>query len=226
MLKVDWEHPSNKHQAADFLDLLVAIRKSLPSPRYIVTAALPAGEWALQHIPLSAVSQYLDFINLMAYDFYGPWTPVSGYHAQLQTPGSDRHREKNPSGSSAVTYLLDQKFPGNKILFGIPVYGRSFLGTTYIDQLHSGHAGEDGTFEYRDLPRPGAKEHVEEHSGAAYCVGGDGGFVSYDTPKTVQIKANFVKNLPLGGLFYWTATADASGTRSLIETGFNTLHQL
>lgn len=175
---------------------------------------------------MSAVSEYLDFINLMAYDFYGPWTRVSGHHSQLMTPDYPHDRESTPSGSSAVTYLLDQKVPNEKILLGIPVYGRSFLGTTGAGQVHSGHAGEEGTFEYCDLPRPGAKEHVIGKLGAAYCVGDDGGFVSYDNPETVQMKAKFAKNLPLAGLFYWTATADASGPRSLIETGFNTLHQL
>ena len=199
---------------------------TLPSPDYVVTAALPAGEWALRNISMSAVCKYLDFINLMAYDFYGPWTKTSGYHAQLKTPDHPRSREKLPSGSSSVTYLIEKDVPANKILLGIPVYGRSFLGTTYIEQLHTGHAGEEGTFEYRDLPRPGAQEYVEEKLAAAYCVGGDGGFVSYDTPKTVQIKATFAKTLGLAGLFYWTATADASGPRSLIETGFNTLNQL
>lgn len=175
---------------------------------------------------MSAVSRYLDFINLMAYDFYGPWTKVSGHHAQLQPPDHASSSVKSPSGSSAVTYLLQKDVPANKILLGIPVYGRSFLGTTYVGQLHSGHAGEEGTFEYCDLPRPGAKEHVEEKLGAAFCVGGDGGFVSYDTPRTVHVKAKFAKTLGLAGLFYWTATADASGPRSLIEEGFNTLHQL
>lgn len=161
----------------------------------------------------------------MAYDFYGSWTKVSGHHSQLQSPNYPRDREMIPSGRSAVSYLLERKFPANKIMLGIPVYGRSFLGTTCAGQHYSGCAGEEGTFEYSDLPRPGAEEHVDEQLGAAYCVGDDGGFVSYDTPETVQIKANFAKEQGLAGLFYWTATADVSGTKSLIETGYNTLHQ-
>ena len=120
--------------------------------------------------------------------------------------------------------MLEQKVPAKQILLGIPVYGRSFLGTTRPGQHHSGHAGEEGTFEYRDLPRPGTTEHYDLDAAAAYCVGGDGGFVSYDNPQSVDTKARFAKALGMGGLFYWTATADASGSRSLIETGFNTLH--
>jgi chitinase len=40
------------------------------------------------------------------------------------------------------------------------------------------------------------------------------------------MKADYVRECRLGGLFYWTATGDAKGGRSLIETGYNTLHNL
>ena len=110
---------------------------------------------------------------------------------------------------------------------GIPVYGRSFVGADNVNEPYSGADGDDGVFDYCDLPRPGAKEVYDESLGAAYCVGGsDGGFVSYDTPQTVEQKAKFVTNTRLGGLFYWHITADKRGVNSLLETGYNTLHDL
>jgi chitinase len=33
---------------------------------------------------------------------------------------------------------------------------------------------------------------------AAFCVGGDGGFVTYDNPETVKMKANYCKEKGLG----------------------------
>jgi chitinase len=107
---------------------------------------------------------------------------------------------------------------------GVPAYGRSFTDTRGVGHAFSGQAGEEGTFEYRDLPRPGAEEHVDEHVGAAYCMGGDGGFVTYDNPHTVRMKANYVRQGGLGGLFYWTGTGDVSSIdnkdRSLVWNGF------
>ena len=198
---------------------------TLPSPTYIVTAALPAPEWALRYTPLAAVCEYLDFINLMAYDFYGPWSEISGFHAQLNAPTYLHGRPNLTNGSASVWYLLYEGVPANKIVFGIPVYGRSFLGTQYVDQRHRGHGGEDGAFEYRDLPRPRSLEYVDENVVAAFCMGGDGGFVSYDVPRTVRMKATFAKDIGLAGLFYWHASADADGPRSLIKAGFDTLNQ-
>jgi chitinase len=129
----------------------------------------------------------------MAYDFAGPWSPTAGHHAQL-FPGS----AGEPSGSTAVEYVISTGFRAQKILLGVPVYGRSFLGATGPGQSYSGTAGEDGTFEYKDLPRPGTEEVIDRRVVAAFCTGGDGGFVTYDNPETVKVKAGYCREKRLG----------------------------
>jgi len=173
--------------------LLAAIRIHLPDDQYLLTAALPANQWALQNIDLYQAQNYLDYINLMAYDFTGPWTPNAGHHAQL-FPGN----ANEPSGSAAVDYVISTGFPAKKMLLGVPVYGRSFLGARGPGQAHSGHGGVDGTFEYKNLPRNGSEEIVNTRVVAAFCVGGDGGFVTYDNPETVKIKAAYCREKQLG----------------------------
>ena len=223
---VDWEHPSSVQEGNNYIHLLAATRNLLPAPRYILTTALPAGEWVLQYINLGVASTYVDFINLMGYDFSGPWSNLSGHQAQLYSPLQPHDQAASLSCHSAVAYIAQRGVPLFKILLGIPVFGRSFLNATNIGQTYEGSGGVEGTFDYRDLPRPGTQEYVDTDVGAAYCVGGDGGFVSYDNPRTVQMKANYAREFRLGGLFYWTGTGDARGTRSLVRTGYNTLHNL
>jgi chitinase len=221
---VDWEHPADSKQGEDYVALLAALRAHLPSPQYTLSSALPAGQWALQHINLAHASHYLDMINLMSYDFSGPWVPKAGHQAQLYTPQIPHSAEAAISCHSAVAYMVRQGVPQSKIVMGVPAYGRSFTGSKGVGHSYSGQAGEEGTFEYRDLPRPGAKEYVDEQVGAAYCVGGDGGWVTYDTPQTVLMKAKYVRQNGLGGLFYWTGTGDVSAItqkdRSLVYNGF------
>lgn len=129
----------------------------------------------------------------MAYDFAGSWSNTAGHHAQLY-PGNPGE----PSGSTAVDYVISTGFPANKILLGVPVYGRSFLGASGPGHAYNGCGGEEGTFEYKQLPRNNAEEIVNTRVVAAFSTGGDGGFVSYDNPETVKIKANFCLEKGLG----------------------------
>ena len=141
----------------------------------------------------------------MAYDFTGSWSGKAGHHAQLFPGAPDE-----PSGSAGVDYVIGRGFPAAKILLGIPVYGRSFLGAQGPGDNYTGHGGEEETFEYKALPRNGADEIVNTRVVAAFCTGGDGGFVTYDNPETVKIKAEYCKQKGLGvrGLYHPLAWAD------------------
>ncbi|KAL2023622.1 hypothetical protein VTK56DRAFT_1779 [Thermocarpiscus australiensis] len=219
-IDIVWEYPCDPQQGNDFLALLAAVRLHLPEDRYLLTAALPAAKSILQNIDLRQTAEYVDAINLTAYDFFGQWTHRSGHHAQLYSTNKEE-----PSGASGVHYLVSCGVPGKKILLGIPLFGRSFLHVSGPGHRNRGVGGDNGAFEYNQLPRKGTKEQVDKRAVAAQCVGGDGGFVTYDNPDTVRMKATFCKQKGLGGLFYWSAPSDAKESkRSLITAGFKTLH--
>lgn len=226
---VDWEHPKDPVQGRNYLCLLQTCRNHFPSSQYLLTSALPTGEWCLRNIDISTVATTLDWINLMCYDFSGPWTELSGHQSQLYSPEQPHNAFAKRSCDAAVKYLFSRGVLGSKIVIGIPVYGRSFLGTNNIGQKFTGHFSEaDGVIEYKDLPRAGAVEYVDWSVGAAFSVGGDAGFVSYDVPITVTAKAQFVKQMGLRGLFYWTGVADAPpdrADRGLIRAGWTELHK-
>jgi len=221
---VDWEHPANPEQGNDYVNLLATLRAYLPMPRFCLTTALPAAEWALVNIPLARAAQYVNFINVMAYDFCGPWEKLCGHHAQLFTPTQPYSSAASISVQSAISYYLSQGVPPKQLVLGVPTFGRSFLNTNGVGHPYSGQGGDEGTFEYRELPRPGAEEQFDATLGATFCHGGDGGFVTYDNPVTVKMKAKFVKQNDLQGLFYWTGTSDAPGARSLVYSGYEELH--
>ena len=163
----------------------------------------------------------------MTYDFSGPWTDVAGHHAQLYSPSNPHNDAAKLSCSSAVAYAQSRGVSARKILLGVPAYGRSFLGAKKAGDRFTGHAGEEGTFEYKDLPRPGSIVNFDKEVGAVYCVGGDGGFVTYDDAQTVQMKAQFALKEGLGGLFFWTGTGDSQdspSSTSLVETSYRSLY--
>lgn len=180
------------------------------------------------------MAEVLDYVNLMAYDFAGPWTAGrAGHHARLYAGREPYDAYAARSGDAAVEYVLAQGVPARKVVLGVPVYGRSFLGVRGPGERFEGCGGEaGGVVEYRDLPRDGAEEEVvdEEVWGASCWVdaGGEEGkaeeWVSYDSPRTVREKARYVRERGLGGLFYWTGIADKKGEGSLLRAGYEGLH--
>ncbi|RYP37653.1 hypothetical protein DL767_002826 [Monosporascus sp. MG133] len=224
---VDWEHPEDEEQGRNYISLLEALRQALPAPRYELTTAVSVGEWVLKHIDLYKASYLLDYLNLMSYDFNGPWTDVCGHQAQL-FPLSRNPANVYPalrqSAHAAVEYIVGRGFPAHKIVLGIPAYARSFAGAHGIGQPFRSHEEMD----YVDLPREWVHNAQVDHNvGTAFYVdmSEDGkGFVSFDVPASVRRKAEYVRWRGLGGLFYWTGTGDIRGPESLMRAGCRALN--
>ncbi|XDG00444.1 hypothetical protein ABKA04_000059 [Annulohypoxylon sp. FPYF3050] len=225
---IDWEHPTTPADGANYIQLLQTLRSVLPSPRYLLTTALPVGEYCLKTIDIGAAGGLLDTLNLMGYDFNGPWTNVCGHHAQLlRQPGEERaiHPGLRQSCHRGVSYLLAHGFPARKIVLGVPAYARSFTGARGVGQPFSGAAEMD----YNELPPEWIRDAVvdENVAAASYVDGAAGGkgFVSFDVPRTVGIKADYVRQMGLGGLFYWTGVGDVNGSQSLVKAGHDGLNR-
>ncbi|GAM87565.1 hypothetical protein ANO11243_055920 [Dothideomycetidae sp. 11243] len=189
-IDIDWEYPRTVAEGASFVALLAALRHHLPSPKYVLTAALPADQECLRLIDLVALVNgphpVIDHINLMAYDFAGSWSAVSGHHAQLYAPSNPKHNFEKQSVAHITDYLLgDRGVSPRRVVVGVPGYGRSFLAVLGRGEKFTGCGGQEGTHEYRDMPLPSSNEQVDETLGAASCCQGNGAeWVSYDNPAT------------------------------------------
>ncbi|KAJ6330710.1 hypothetical protein OIU76_009332 [Salix suchowensis] len=125
-LDLDWEYPSNTTQMTNFGLLLaewrVAVasesRRSGNTPLLLSAAVFRSSDYYTINYPISALSESLDWINVMAYDFYGPgWSSVTGPPAALYNPGTTE------SGSYGITTWIQAGVAANKIVLGFPFYG-------------------------------------------------------------------------------------------------------
>ncbi|KAI0834466.1 glycoside hydrolase family 18 protein [Hypoxylon sp. FL0890] len=224
---IDWEHPTTPQEGSDYVALFGSLREALPSPQYLLITALPVGEYCLENIDLDAAGQLLDTLHLMGYDFNGSWTEVSGHHAQLLPfPGAQDsvHPDLRNSCHRGVDYLISHGFPRRKITLGIPAYARTFAGARGVGQPFNSASEID----YNDMPCQWIHTaKVDQTVVAASFVdnSADGrGFVSFDVPETVKCKAEYVKKMGLGGLFYWTGVGDVKGPESLVRAGYEGLN--
>lgn len=125
------------------------------------------------------------------------------------------------SCSSGVNYVLSQGFPSHKILLGIPAYARHFPKATVAGQPSHKVAGE---LDYCDMPGHWVSAaEIDLELGAAAFVDSEKGFVTFDVPQTVTMKAMYANEMKLGGLFYWTGIGDRVGAESLVDAGFHGL---
>lgn len=69
---------------------------------------------------------YLDFINLMAYDFHGKWERETGHNAPLFAPSSDSEWRKQLCVDHAASMWVKLGAPKDKLVIGMPTYGRTF----------------------------------------------------------------------------------------------------
>ncbi|KAH8661437.1 endochitinase 1 precursor [Tricladium varicosporioides] len=236
-LDIDWEYPKNAAEAEHFVLLLKECRekmdeysKSLPHKHHFeLTVACPAGPQNYQNMDIKAMDHYLDFWNLMAYDYAGSWDSKAGHQANLRP--SKHCPEATPFNTvQAVEAYKHHGVHPNKIVLGMPLYGRAFTNTDGLGQPFNGvgeGSWENGVFDYKALPLPGAEEKYDEEAGASYSYDtAKKHLVSYDTVNMVKEKTAWIKHQGLGGAMWWESSADRTGSESLICTAASELERL
>lgn len=88
----------------------------------MLTAAFGASkEIAEVAYDLRELSRLLDHIHIMCYDYHGSWDGHASHNAPLYAPAG------NLSVASSVEYFISQGADPEKLVLGLPLYGRTFL---------------------------------------------------------------------------------------------------
>lgn len=230
-IDIDWEYPgyaTHSGTPADkqnFTILLQQIKDSITTlglqngKSYKLSACFSADPTKADDIEWNNVSQMLDMINLMSYDFFGAFDCIANHNAPLFAPTSG---DPNFNIHSAFNMLTTSyNVPSTKINIGTAFYGRSQTGATTLHQATN--CGVDNMTFSLDAGSPTYYNvmdkmnlfdyHWDNIAKVPYLTGKSsssaaGTFVSYDNKHSIGMKAEYIMNHNARGTIIWEITGD------------------
>lgn len=225
---IDWEYPGMRGEdnvfrpedKQNFTLMFQAIREELDDlssrtgKKYLLTTATPCFSGFHNVTEMGKAQQYLDYINLMAYDFYVAGD-TAGHHSNL-FPSENYEREQ--SADRAFREYTAAGVPAEKLVLGIPFYGRSWIMKS-TDNLGINRPVEKvvrgGNYHLiRDsiAALPGFVKHWDEKAKVPFLFNENTRqLVSFDDERSVKEKIAYVRQHNMAGVMFWQYFSDQKG---------------
>lgn len=226
-LDIDWEFPTATDKK-NFVDLLKELRDAFDAeakekrlPKLLLTCAVSAGvETVKSGYEVAPIGQYVDFINIMSYDFHGKWESKTGHNAPLFALSSETEWRKQLSMDFGVKLWERMGAPKSKLVVGLATYGRSFTlanSAQYGMNAPTSGGGKAGEFtreagflayyEICDMLKQGASYHWDEEQAVPYAVQGDQ-WVGFDDELSIRNKVKWLNDQGYAGAMVWALDMD------------------
>jgi len=211
---LDWEGPSTLAQKTNEAAFVKELRSAFRSvdTTWLITMAIGASDWSGQWRDFATLLQYVDWFNAMEYDFHGSWSSVSGHDAPLMI-GTDPNTDPDAlSIVESIQYLAGTRaIPKNKLVLGLPFYGKSFGTST----LYSSYTGE-ADLAYSDIItmlKSGTWTYVWDTGSNApyYTSSSPAKLITLDDSASIALKCEYVKTQGLAGVMIWELSEDLIG---------------
>jgi chitinase len=258
-IDIDWEYPvrgglsSNLHRPEDkqnFTALVGELRRQLDDAgaadhkHYALTIAAPAGPSEYANLELGALASSLDWINLETYAFYTAASPITNFNAPLYASSSDPTtndtKRLDYNADAAVRAYLAAGVPADKIVLGVPFYGRGWKGVPNSNQgLYQPDTGpatdtrapkgtwKDGAIDYGDIEKyylGSYTRYWQEEAKEPWLYSSSSGImITYEDPQSLGLKADYARVQHLGGIMIWQLSAD-DAQHSLVNALYPHLH--
>lgn len=227
---IDWEYPGcpqgdcsvtpSYDDKTDFALLVEEASAEFQQNNLGLSAAIsPSAEIINIAYDVPTLNEHLEWVSVMSYDYHGSWDDMTGHIAPIYGYPGDGHPTFNVNYT--VNYLLEAGLSSDRLMMGLPLYGKSF--TLQDPSNHglnapasAGTAGPytrtAGTLAYYEICESinqGGWTIVqdEQHRMGPYAYKGNQ-WVSYDDEGSLALKAQFIKDYNLAGAMVWDLAYD------------------
>lgn len=235
---IDWEFPveggnnieHRKEDKQNYTKLLQQTRKALDeqgkkdNKTYLLTIAGGPNVSFAQNTELKEMMKYLDFINIMTYDYHGAWENTTGHNSPLY----EGDKKDGLSVSKTIEAYLKAGVKAEDINLGLAFYGRGWTnvsnqnnglnqsGTPASSKGYGQGTWEASAFDYWDLQqnyinKNGYKRYFDSKSKVPYLFNGSV-FISYDDEDSIKEKLDYVSKNNIGGIMFWEFSGDKNKT--------------
>ncbi len=227
-IDIDWEYPGlvgagNIYRPEDkenFTAMLQSLKNSLDTlatetgKSKLLTIAAGADTSFLSHTDMRSAQKYLDYINLMTYDFKDEGDPVSGHHTNL----FPNEKKVESSTDLSVKNYIKAGVPANKIVVGCAFYGRGWklksVSNNGLFEAAGANIHVGGYTRLKDtIMRDTAfTRYWDKSARAPYLFNArDSVFITYDDEESIKEKCKYVKKNKLAGAMFWEYFEDPKG---------------
>jgi chitinase len=226
---VDWEYPGSCGATCDyrledkqnFVALLAEFRSQLDvlgqarGRQYLLTIAAPAGAGQYSQMDLPGIASYVDWINVMAYDFHGSWEPAGPTNHSSALFKGTCGTSADEWADSAIKAYLGAPIDPAKVVLGMPFYGHGWRTYNVPPGLCLAATGvprgtyEKGVEDYEVLAARNSPSFRDEKTGTQWTFDGST-FWSFEDPTSASWKADYANCRGLRGMMIWELSGDDS----------------
>jgi len=241
-IDIDWEYPveggvlDNSRSPLDkenFTLMAKTVREALDAAGsvdgkyYLQTIASGQGDNFTVNADFVNSAKYLDFINIMTYDYSGSTDTLAHHNAPLyfdkNHPKSDTFAPRNNVRGGALGHL-NGGVPNHKLVLGVPFYGKGWMDCPANGEYQTCKGGsqigtwEGGLFDYTDieknyLNKNGYVRYWNEAAKVAYVYSPETKmFITYNDKEAMTYSAAFLKSLDIAGVMSWDISGDRNKT--------------
>ena len=207
--KILQEHVSLYHEMIKMFSSELKKRSKKNHKKAIFTCAIQSNQNIIKDLNVSLIAPFVDWFNVMAYDFGGAFAPGVSLNAPICNQWSPKH-----SVDSSISLLMDLGVSPEKLVLGIPLYGQVYDKTQ--EKLGSSFEKTDKTRaltyaqikeQYINNPSCNKKWHKKSYAPYLYCPD-QTIFVTYDDQDSVAYKVLYAKDKRLSGVVFWRLSGD------------------